>query len=88
MWIKLNATLWPRTQEDKEQVSFFFGLFAFELRAQHTYTFTEIKKRKFINNNKMPFKITVVFSTESTARRNVKANEIANLELSGHNCVD
>lgn len=21
VWIKLNATLWPRTQEDKEQVS-------------------------------------------------------------------
>lgn len=36
VWIKLNATLWPRTQEDKEQVSTRLCRFFIRLHSFHT----------------------------------------------------
>lgn len=51
VWIKLNATLWPRTQEDKEQVStrlcrFFLRLLSFRTRVRGTIKPYKVQRRQ------------------------------------------
>lgn len=73
VWIKLNATLWPRTQEDKEQVSTASAITATVNLNQATEMFLLIS----IQWN------TTVLSTQSKISGNIEAYEVTNMELSG-----